>query len=156
MGTLQAGDRAPEFKLEDQNCEQVALSDFAGSKLLIFFYPKADTPGCTKQSCAVRDAIEELETQGVKAVGISPDPPSKQAKFDQKYSLGFPLLADTEHSVAQDYGVWAERSMYGNKFMGINRSSFLVDEDGQVVDAWYKVKPGDTVPKVLQALTSAP
>lgn len=152
MSRLSPGDPAPPFILKDQGEQDVALSDFAGSKLLVYFYPKANTPGCTKQSCAVRDATEQLRRLGVATVGISPDPPSGQARFDARYSLGFPLLSDQDHRVAEEFGVWGERSMYGNKFMGIVRSSFLIDEEGKVIDAWYKVRPGDTVPKALSAL----
>lgn len=152
MSKLSAGDPAPRFNLKDQSEQNVALSDFSGSKLLVYFYPKANTPGCTKQSCAVRDATEELRRRGVAVVGISPDRPPGQAKFDQKHSLGFPLLSDPDHRVAEEFGVWGERSMYGNKFMGILRSSFLIDEEGTIIDAWYKVRPDDTVPKALSAL----
>lgn len=155
MSKLTAGDDAPQFELLDQDSQPVKLSDFAGSKVLVYFYPKADTPGCTKQSCAVRDALDELSHHGVKVVGISPDPVSKQAKFDEKYSLGFPLLSDPDHEAAEAFGVWAQRSMYGNKFMGILRSSFLIDEEGRVIDAWYKVGPGETVPKAQAALSKA-
>ena len=106
------------------------LSDFAGRKLLVYFYPEADTPGCTTQSCAVRDAREDLSTLGVDVVGISPDVPEDQMKFDPKFGLGFPLLADTDHSVAEAYDVWGEKMNYGKKYMGIIRSSFLIDEKG--------------------------
>lgn len=152
MPTLKPGDPAPDFTLSDQHGNNVSLKDFQGRYLLIYFYPKADTPGCTTQACAVRDADAELKQRGVAVLGISPDAPDKQLKFDRKYNLGFPLLADTEHKVAEAYGVWGERSMYGRKFMGINRSSFLLDPKGKVVGAWYNVKPGDTVPKALAAL----
>ncbi len=152
MGTLSAGDNAPDFELVDQDGDKVRLSDFAGKKLLVYFYPKADTPGCTAQSCNVRDARPDLREIGINVVGISPDKPEKQKKFDVKYDLGFPLLSDPEHSAAQAYGVWAEKSMYGKKYMGILRSSFLVDEDGRIIEAWYKVSPADTVPNALKAL----
>lgn len=152
MGQLNVGDKAPDFELEDQSGNTVKLSDFKGRKLLIFFYPKADTPGCTKQSCSVRDAHEELATAGVDAVGISPDKSSKQQKFDTKYGLGFPLLSDPEHQVAEAYGAWGEKKMYGKTFEGIIRSSFLIDEEGKVAQVAYKVKPLDTIPKALAAL----
>ncbi|HEU4867429.1 MAG TPA: thioredoxin-dependent thiol peroxidase [Actinomycetota bacterium] len=152
MSTLEAGDPAPPFELLDQDSNPVGLGDFAGRKLLVYFYPKADTPGCTAQSCAVRDALPDLTEAKTAAVGISPDAPQKQGKFDKKYELGFPLLADTEHTVAEAYGVWGEKSMYGKKYMGITRSAFLIDEDGKIQNAWYKVSPGDTVPNVLAAL----
>lgn len=128
------------------------LEDFRGRKLLVYFYPKALTTGCTAQSCSVRDAREDLSGLGVDAVGISPDAPARQAKFDAKHGLGFPLLSDPDHSVAEAYGVWGEKSMYGRKYMGIVRSSFLIDEDGKIAEIWYGVKPKDTVPKALAAL----
>ncbi|HEX2052587.1 MAG TPA: thioredoxin-dependent thiol peroxidase [Actinomycetota bacterium] len=152
MTTLQPGDPAPAFTLPDQDSRPVSLSDFAGRNLLVYFFPKADTAGCTKQSCAVRDALPDLTQAGTAAVGISPDPPSAQGKFDRKYGLGFPLLSDPDHSVAEAYGVWGEKSMYGRTYMGIVRSAFLVDEQGRIAGAWYKVSPGDTVPKALAAL----
>ncbi|MEX2587869.1 MAG: thioredoxin-dependent thiol peroxidase [Actinomycetota bacterium] len=152
MTKLAAGNDAPGFELQDQGSHPVRLSDFTGSKLLVYFYPKADTPGCTKQSCAVRDALDELRSRGVAVVGISPDPVSKQVKFDRKHSLGFPLLADPDHRAAEAFGVWDQKSMYGKVFMGINRSAFLIDEDGKIIEAWYKVRPGDTVPNALSAL----
>ncbi len=130
----------------------MTLSDFAGRKLLVYFYPKADTPGCTTQSCAVRDAREDLSSLGMDVVGISPDEPLAQSKFDQKFGLGFPLLADTDHAVAEAYGVWGEKMNYGKKYWGIIRSSFLIDESGRVEQAWYKVSPKDTVPKARKAL----
>jgi peroxiredoxin Q/BCP len=152
MSTLKKGQKAPDFTLPDQTGKSVSLSDYAGRKVLIYFYPKADTPGCTTQSCAVRDALGQLADRGVAAIGISPDSPDSQAKFDSKYSLGFPLLADEHHAVADAYEVWGEKTMYGKVYMGIIRSAFLVDEDGLVAAVWYKVSPGDTVPNVLAIL----
>jgi peroxiredoxin Q/BCP len=149
---LKAGDPAPTFSLLDQAGETVKLSDFAGRKLLVYFYPKADTPGCITQSCAVRDAREALSSLGVDVVGISPDKPGAQSKFDQKFDLGFPLLADTDHAVAEAYDVWGEKTNYGRTYMGIIRSSFLIDEAGRVEQAWYKVAPKDTVPNARAAL----
>ena len=146
---LQTGDPAPDFSLSDQDGAAHTLADYRGRKLLIYFYPRADTPGCTRQSCAVRDARSELEGHGVAAVGISPDTPSAQKKFDAKFELGFPLLADADHQVAEAYGVWGERKRYGRTYMGINRSSFLVDEAGSLAAVWYGVKPEATVPNVL-------
>ncbi|MGH2720014.1 MAG: thioredoxin-dependent thiol peroxidase [Actinomycetota bacterium] len=150
---LKAGDPAPDFALEDQNGKTVKLSDLRGKKVVLYFYPRADTPGCTKQSCAVRDALGTLEAYGAAAVGISPDAPRKQGRFDTKYALGFPLLADENHAVAEAYGVWAEKSMYGKTYFGIVRSSFLIDEEGRIAAAWYKVSPGATVPNAIAALS---
>ena len=154
MAHLNNGDPAPEFTLADQEDNTVKLSEFKGKKLLLYFYPKADTPGCTKQACQIRDARTELEELGVAAVGISPDKPGAQKKFDGKYVLGFPLLSDPDHVAAQAYGAWGEKSMYGKKMMGIIRSSFLIDENGKILGAWYKVKPENTVPLAQEALAS--
>lgn len=147
---LRPGDPAPAFALTDQHGGRLALSDLAGRRALVYFYPKALTPGCTTQSCALRDAAPTVIDTAI--IGISPDPPAQQAKFDEKYSLGFPLLSDPDHAVAEAYGVWGERSMYGKTYMGIIRSAFLVGSDGIIEHAWYKVSPKDTVPKLLAAL----
>jgi peroxiredoxin Q/BCP len=151
-GTLKAGDKAPAFALADQTGAVHKLADHKGRKVLVYFYPKADTPGCTAQSCSVRDARRDFAKQGVDVLGISPDKPAAQQKFDTKYSLGFPLLADEDHTVAEAFGVWGEKSMYGRKYMGIVRSAFLVDEQGKIAAAWYGVSPKDTVPGALAAL----
>jgi peroxiredoxin Q/BCP len=147
---LQAGEPAPTFSLKDQSGSLVSLGDFAGRKVLVYFYPKADTPGCTTQACSLRDARPDLGETAV--LGISPDKPEDQDKFDKKFNLGFPLLADEDHSVAEAYQVWGERSMYGKTFMGIKRSAFLVDEQGNLEKVWYDVSPADTVPNLLGAL----
>jgi peroxiredoxin Q/BCP len=152
MMRLSPGDPAPPFALADQHGTTVRLEDFRGRTLLVYFYPKADTPGCTTQSCAVRDAREDLLELGVAVVGISPDEPAAQAAFDEKYGLGFPLLADPDHAVAEAWGVWGERSMYGNTYMGIIRSAFLVGADGRILETFYKVSPKETVPKARAAL----
>jgi len=152
MPTLKPGDAAPEFGLLDQSGKKVGLSDFKGRKLLVYFYPKADTPGCTKQACSVRDHRADLSELGIAVVGISPDAPEKQKEFDEKYGLGFPLLSDLDHTVADAYGVWRDKSMYGRVFKGITRSSFLVDEGGRITHVWYNVKPDDTAPKAREAL----
>ena len=154
MTTLKPGDPAPSFSLLDQGGRTVSLSDFKGRKLLVYFYPKADTPGCTVQSCEVRDAREDLGSLGVDVVGISPDKPDKQAAFDQKFSLGFPLLSDPDHAVCEAFGVWGEKELYGKAYQGLIRSSFLIDEDGRIQEAWYKVKPKDTVPNARKALAA--
>jgi peroxiredoxin Q/BCP len=152
MAKLSPGDKAPAFTLVDQDGTKVKLSDYKGRKVIVYFYPKADTPGCTTQSCELRDHRKELTKLGADVVGISPDPPAKQAKFDAKYGLGFPLLADEDHKVADAWGVWGEKSMYGKKYQGIIRSAFVVDEKGKVVDAAYKVSPKNTVPFAKSAL----
>jgi len=150
---LEVGSNTPSFSLVNQDETVTSLKDFKGRKLLIYFYPKANTPGCTTQSCAVSDSLAELKAAGVDAVGISPDTPSAQKKFDEKYGLGFPLLCDEDHAVAEAFGVWGEKSMYGKKYMGIVRSAFLVDEKGKIEAVWYKVSPTDTVPNVKSVLT---
>jgi peroxiredoxin Q/BCP len=152
VAKLKAGDKAPTFALLDQNGEKVKLSDFKGKKLLLYFYPKADTPGCTAQACGIRDAKDGMKRAKLAVVGISPDSPDKQGKFDKKYDLGFPLLSDPDNEIAGAYGAWGQKTMYGKKFMGIIRSSFLIDENGKIVEAWYKVSPKDTVPKAMDAL----
>jgi len=154
MTELQPGDTAPAFSLSDQHGNTVALGDFKGRKLLVYFYPEADTPGCTTQSCDLRDHRQEFAGLGVDVVGISPDEPSKQLAFDQKYSLGFPLLADTDHAVAEAWGTWGEKVYKGERYMGIIRSSFLIDENGHIEQAWYKVKPENTVPEAQAALAA--
>jgi thioredoxin-dependent peroxiredoxin len=152
MAKLKIGDKAPPFKLMDQNGKVLKLSNLKGKKVLLYFYPKADTPGCTKQACNVRDAALDLRVDGVTAIGISPDKPEKQKNFDEKHGLGFPLLSDEDHAIAKAYGVWGEKKMYGKSYEGIIRSSFLIDENGIILDAWYKVSPADTVPNVREAL----
>jgi thioredoxin-dependent peroxiredoxin len=147
---LSPGDKAPSFTLLDQDGEKVKLTDFKGRKVLVYFYPKADTPGCTTQSCGLRDIAGDIGDTAI--LGISPDPPAKQKKFDTKYSLGFPLLADTEHTVAESFGAWGEKSMYGKKYMGIIRSAFLIDEKGKIAEAWPKISPKDTPKNLLAAL----
>jgi peroxiredoxin Q/BCP len=147
---LKQGDKAPDITLVDQDENTVSLADYKGRKVLVYFYPKADTPGCTTQSCGLRDILGDIGDTAV--VGISPDKPAKQKRFDDKYGLGFPLLADEDHAVAEAYGAWGEKSMYGRKYMGIIRSAFLVDEDGTLAEAWPKISPKDTPKKLLAAL----
>ena len=147
---LEPGDKAPAFTLLDQEGAKRKLTEFKGRKVLVYFYPKADTPGCTTQSCGLRDIADQVGDTAI--VGISPDLSPKLKKFDDKYSLGFPLLSDPEHVTAEAFGVWGEKSMYGKKYMGIVRSAFLVDEKGKVEQAWYKVSPKDTPTNLLKAL----
>ncbi len=152
---LKPGDKAPDFTLLDQHGQPFTLSKSlkqTKAPHLVYFYPRADTPGCTTQACGLRDVAGDIG--GTTIVGISPDTPAKQSRFDQKYGLGFPLLADEDHAVAEAYEVWGERSMYGKKYMGIIRSAFLVDAKGKVVQAWYKVSPKDTAPNLLESLGS--
>ena len=149
---LQVGERAPAFSLPDQSGQTVSLAGFRGRRVLVYFYPKADTPGCTTQACGLRDVLGDVG--GTAVVGISPDAPERQAAFDKKYTLGFPLLSDEDHSVAESYGVWVERSLYGRKFMGIERSAFLVGPDGTLEQVWYKVAPTATATNLLKALAA--
>ena len=147
---LEPGDKAPAIGLKDQDGTLTRLSSYKGRKVLVYFYPKADTPGCTAQACGLRDIAGQVGDTAI--VGISPDAPSKQKKFDAKYGLGFPLLSDPAHTVAEAYDVWKEKSMYGRKYMGIERSAFLIDEKGKIEQAWYKVSPKDTPTNLLKAL----
>ena len=148
---LKPGDKAPAFALLDQDGNKVKLADFKGRMVLVYFYPKADTPGCTAQSCGLRDVSGQVGDTAI--VGISPDPPKRQKKFDEKYGLGFPLLADEDHAVAEAYDVWTEKSMYGRTYMGILRSAFLVDEKGKIAEAWYKISPKDTSARLVESVT---
>ena len=152
MSRLKKGDKAPDFSLLDQHENRISLGDFRGKKLLVYFYPKASTPGCTQQACSVRDSMIELRAKGVAVVGVSPDQSAKQKRFDDKYDLGFPLLCDTDFKVAEAYGAFGEKKIFGKTSLGIMRTSILVDEEGRVIEAWYKVKPADTVPNALAAI----
>ena len=147
---LKAGDKAPSIELLDQNGKSVDLAKFAKKKVLVYFYPKADTPGCTAQSCGLRDVKDRIGRTVI--IGISPDKSEKLKKFDEKYDLGFTLLADTENKVAKAYKVWKKKSMYGREYMGIERSAFLIGPDGKILEAWYKVSPKDTPTHLLRAL----
>jgi thioredoxin-dependent peroxiredoxin len=151
MARLEPGDTAPQFELTDQHARRVSLADLGGRKVLVYFYPEADTPGCTTQSCSLRDHREDLAGIGTEVIGISPDMPDKQLAFDRKYGLGFPLLSDPRHEVAEAWGAWGEKKRGG---IGIIRSSFLVDEEGRIERAWYGVTPQDTVPNALGALSA--
>jgi peroxiredoxin Q/BCP len=144
------GSPAPTIDLLDQHGEPVSLASFAGRKVLVFFYPKADTPGCTTQACGLRDVADRIGTTAI--VGISPDAPAKLARFDTKYGLGFTLLSDVEHEVAEAYGVWVLKKNYGKEYMGVQRSAFLVDEQGRIERAWPKISPKDTPTELLAAL----
>jgi thioredoxin-dependent peroxiredoxin len=149
---LKPGDKAPAIDLLDQHENRVQLSALKGRKVLVYFYPKADTPGCTAQACGLNDVLGDIGDTVV--LGISPDQPSKQLKFAEKYSLGFQLLSDPEHAVAEAYGVWGEKKNYGRTYMGIIRSAFLIDEQGTLVEVWYKISPANTPKNLLAALAA--
>jgi len=146
------GSAAPAFTLLDQAEQKVRLSQFKGRKVLVFFYPKADTGGCTTQACGLRDIADEVGDTVI--LGISPDAPAKQKSWDDKHGLGFPLLSDPDHAVAEKYGAWGEKMNYGRKYFGVIRSAFLIDEKGKVEQAWPKISPKDTPTKLLKALGS--
>jgi peroxiredoxin Q/BCP len=153
---IDQGDRAPDFELPDQDGRSVQLSDFRGQPVVVYFYPKASTPGCTTQACGVRDQRSDYEQAGAVVLGISPDPVAKIKKFADEYNLDFPLLADEDHAVAETYGVWAEKSMYGRKYWGNERTTFVIDSDGRIAQVLRKVKPAEHDRLVLEALGSAP
>jgi peroxiredoxin Q/BCP len=148
------GDRAPEICLETDSGDVFELSRMAGKNVVVYFYPKADTPGCTTEACEFRDAAPSFGEDAV-VVGVSPDAVKSQAKFKGKYSLNFPLLADVGHKTAGDYGVWVEKSMYGKKSMGIERSTFLIGKDGTIKKIWRKVKAAGHAAEVLAAVRSS-
>lgn len=150
----QVGKKAPAFKLKSHADETVELKDFAGKPLVLYFYPKADTPGCTTQACGIRDRWEEYERAGAVVVGVSPDTPDKLAKFKEKYNLPFTLIGDPDHKIAEKYGVWVEKSMYGKKYMGVQRSTFIIDGKGKIAEVLPKVQPKKHDDLVLKALAS--
>jgi len=146
------GRRAPDFTLPDQNGDAVSLATLRGEWVVVYFYPRADTPGCTTQACSIRDRSADYEAAGAAVLGISPDPVAAVGKFAAKHSLRFKLLADEAHSVAEEWGVWAEKSMYGKKYWGVLRSTFIVDPDGVVAKVFPKVSPKTHDDQVLGAL----
>lgn len=148
----QVGDIAPDFTLPNETGEPVSLSQFRGKRVILYFYPKDDTPGCTSQACGFRDAYPVIEEKNAIVIGISPDSAKSHAKFKTKHNLPFILLADEQHSVAEAYGVWGEKSMMGKKYMGIIRSHFVIDEEGRIAQAEVKVSPADSVKRALAAL----
>lgn len=152
MAALAEGDKAPDFKLRDQNGDEVKLSDLRGETVVVYFYPRADTPGCTTQACGVRDRADEYAAAGAKVIGVSPDEPEKIKKFDDKHGLGFTLLGDVDHEVAEKYGAWGEKSMYGKKYMGMLRSTFIIDPKGKIARVFPKVQPKKHDALVLKAL----
>lgn len=152
MSQITPGQAAPSFTLQDQNENKVELSDFKGKKILLYFYPKALTPGCTTQACEVADAKAKLDKLNIVPLAISPDKPSLLKRFESTKSLNFTLLSDPDHAVAEAYGVWQEKKMYGKAYMGILRSSFLINENGEITHVWHKVSPKETVPFAIEAL----
>ena len=148
----QAGDKAPMFKLPSSTGETVDLSKLKGKTVVLYFYPRADTPGCTKEACGFRDAIASYKKLDVPVFGVSPDPVEDVKKFADKFKLNFPLLADADHAVAEKYGVWQERSMYGKKYMGVARTTFIIGPDGKVTHLIEKVKPEGHDQEVLALL----
>ena len=149
---LETGDQAPDFTLPDQHGDPVSLSGLRGKTVVLYFYPKADTPGCTTQACGVRDHRTDYEALNAVVLGVSPDAVKATAKFDQKYGLGFPLLADEGHQVAEQYGVWVKKNRYGREYMGNERTTFVIAPDGTVKDILHKVKPAEHDDLVLAAI----
>ena len=149
---LEIGDVAPGFTLTADDGTQVSLADFRGKKVVLYFYPKADTPGCTRQACAVRDVYPRIEEQGVVVMGISPDLPEKLVKFREKHNLPFILLSDPDHQVAEAYGAWGEKKMVGKTYEGIIRSHLAVDEEGRVMEFKFKVKPEKTADLAIRLI----
>lgn len=147
---LKAGDKAPDFQSKDQNGNPIRLSDFAGKKLALYFYPKDDTPGCTAQACNLRDSLPALQAGGYQVVGVSTDDEKSHQKFITRYNLNFPLIADTNQEVVQAYGVWQEKSMYGRKYMGTLRTTFLIDESGTITRIIDKVKTAEHAAQILE------
>ena len=149
---LEPGDKAPAFTLPDQDGNKVKLSDFKGQTVVLYFYPRADTPGCTTQACGVRDRSADYEAAGARVIGISPDEVGAIDKFAGKYDLGFTLLADADHAVAEKYGAWVEKSMYGRKYMGVARATFIIGPKGKIAKVFPKVQPKKHDDIVLKAL----
>lgn len=150
---IEPGKKAPAFSLTSDSGEKVKLADLAGSPVVLYFYPKDDTPGCTRQACNFRDRLGEITKLGARVIGVSPDDAKSHAKFRDKYTLNFPLLIDTDHKVAEKYGAWREKNMYGKKSMGIQRSTYLIGADGKVVKVWKKVSVDGHDDQVIAALT---
>lgn len=151
---LNVGDKAPDFKMEATGGKELSLSDYKGKKLVLYFYPKDDTPGCTKEACGFKDNMESITSTGAEVLGVSPDDLKSHDKFIAKYDLNFNLASDPDHTVAEVYGAWGEKNMYGRKYMGIIRSTFLIDEEGKIKEAWYKVKVPGHVEKVMEAISN--
>jgi peroxiredoxin Q/BCP len=148
----QAGDKAPDFELQDDQGKLVKLSDYRGKTVVLYFYPRADTPGCTKEACSFRDNYSAYEDRGVVILGASPDTVDKQAKFKEKFGLPFPLLADPDHKLAEKYGVWGLKKFMGRESMGVLRTTFLIDGQGKVIEVFEKVRPAEHSAEILAAL----
>lgn len=148
---LKEGTTAPAFKTTDANGEPVNLKDFRGRKVVLYFYPKDDTPGCTKEACSFRDAFTQFKRRDIAVLGVSPDSEASHKKFETKYKLPFTLLADTDRSIAEAYGVWGEKKFMGRTYMGVHRTTFLIDEKGKIKKVFAKVKPEDHASEVLEA-----
>jgi peroxiredoxin Q/BCP len=151
---VEEGQEAPDFELASDTGERVRLSQFRGRPVVLYFYPKDDTPGCTAQACGIRDSYDDFEQRGAVVLGVSPDEESSHVKFKQKYGLPFTLLADPDHEVVEQYGVWGERKYMGKKYMGVERSTFLIDEDGRIAKVMRRVKPDTHAERVLEALVA--
>jgi peroxiredoxin Q/BCP len=151
---VEAGQPAPDFRLDDQDGRPVTLAEFRGSPVVLYFYPKDDTPGCTKEACAFRDARAAYEEAGARVIGVSPDSPASHRKFADKYELPFTLVADPERQVCQSYGVWKEKNLYGKKSMGVERSTFVIDAAGVVRKVFSRVKVDGHADKVLELIQS--
>lgn len=149
---IQEGDPAPDFTLPSDDGSAVSLADLKGKRVVLYFYPKDDTSGCTVEACEFRDTLPRIEEAGAVVLGVSPDPVRSHRRFRDKYDLTFPLLADEDHAVAEAYGVWVEKSMYGRTYWGIERTTFLIDESGVVAKVWRKVKPRGHAEAVAGAL----
>ncbi len=152
MSTLQEGSKAPEFSAKDQNGNTVTLSQFKGKKVVLYFYPKDDTPGCTAEACDFRDNYQGLQAKGIEVLGVSVDDEKSHQKFINKHSLPFTLLADTDKQIVEAYGVWGEKNMYGKKYMGTNRATFVIDEDGNIAHIIKKVDTKNATAQVLELL----
>lgn len=148
---LKEGDNAPDFSTKNQNGDEVKLSDLKGKRVVLYFYPKDDTPGCTKQACSLRDSFAVFEEKGIKIFGVSTDDEKSHQKFISKYNLPFDLLADADKTLVETYGVWGEKNMYGKKYMGINRTTFLIDADGKIAKIFKKVKVDEHADEILEA-----
>jgi thioredoxin-dependent peroxiredoxin len=151
-GDLRVGQKAPDFTVLNDRGEKVKLADLKGKKIVLYFYPKDDTPGCTKEACAFRDGFAQIKKKGAVVLGVSADSVASHEKFKKKFDLNFPLLADTDKKMVEDYGVWKEKSMYGKKYMGIERTTFIIDEQGKIAHIFPKVKVDQHYEEVLQAL----